>query len=329
MKHMILQVIVIYLCLSFALTIFMILKMYWIGHKANGKKYGKDRIDLLKRQGRWRQMPLYNMEEIAEDKSLGSVRLSIFPNDSDNRTKCAIVLPGGGYAHTIEDGEGYPIAAHLNELGYTAFVLEYRTGLDCSDHAPMKDLARTVQHIFDHQEELNIDPENYALIGFSAGGNLAGIYGTEIYGYKKYGTAKPGALIMGYPWSNINHWMQHPYWNIWEGLLGIWLSERGNFFMFRFHQSHEKRESLCVQNFIDDNYPPVYMFSGDDDILVKSGAHTDVLARALKKKNIPLMYQRFFHVPHGVGLGIGTNAEGWLDEAVTFWENVNQGKESK
>ena len=79
MKHMILQVIVIYLCLSFALTIFMILKMYWIGHKANGKKYGKDRIDLLKRQGRWRQMPLYNMEEIAEDKSLGSVRLSIFP----------------------------------------------------------------------------------------------------------------------------------------------------------------------------------------------------------------------------------------------------------
>lgn len=320
MGHLLRQVIIIYLILSLALTVFMMARMYWVDHKATNKKLGKARVQDLKRAGRWRQLPLYTMEEIQADKKLGDVRLTIFPCDSGKRGKYAIVLPGGGYAHVITDTEGYSVAAKLNEDGITAFVLEYRTGFSCSDHAPMRDLARCVRFITEHADSFNVDPAGYALIGFSAGGNLAGIYGTRKYGWHLYGTEKPGTLILGYPWSNINHWMQHPYWNIWEGLIGIWFQERGNFFMFRTHQGKEKRDSLCVQKWIDDDYPPVYMFTGDDDILVKAGAHTDVLAKALRKKNIPLLYQRFFQVPHGVGLGIGTNAEGWLEEALEFWK---------
>lgn len=322
MVHFFRELLCMYLLLSFALTVFMMAKMYIVDHRANDRKRGQKRREALSASGRWRQMPLYSMEEIAGNKKLGSVRLTVFPNDDGVRRKYAIVLPGGGYAHTLTEGEGYPVAARLNELGYTAFVLEYRTGLSCAPHAPMQDLARTVTYVTEHADALNVDPDDYLLVGFSAGGNLAGIYGSEQYGWKHYGTKKPGALALGYPWTNINHWMQHPYWNIWDGLIGIWFSERGNFFMFGIHPTREEKESLCVQNWITEGYPPTYMFSGDDDILVRAGAHTDVMAEALKEHEVPYMYQKFFQVPHGIGLGAGTSAAGWLDEAVSYWNRM-------
>ena len=311
----------VYLVLTFLLTLFMIVKMYVVAFRANDKKKGKERRIELIREGRWMQMPLYSMEECAYNKHLSYVRITVFKNDKVKNGKCAIVLPGGGYAHTIKDAEGYAIAAHLNDMGITAIVLEYRAGLHCSDHAPMQDLARTVQYMFEHKDELEIDPTDYALVGFSAGGNLAGIFGSKIYGYEKYGVEKPGCLILGYPWTNINHWMDHPYWNIWDGLIGVWFSERGNLFMFGWTPTSEQRESLCVQNWIDDDFPKTYMFTGDDDIIVRSGSHTDVLAKAFKKHNVPYKYQQFYRVPHGVGIGKGTNAEGWLEEAVQYWES--------
>ncbi len=315
-----LEVLLIYLVLSFLLTLFMMIRMYWVDHKANNKKYGLARRTTLIQTGRWRQMPLYTMDEIKQDKTFGDVRFTFFPNDSGERKKYVIVLPGGGYAHTITVAEGYCIAAKLNEMGYSAFVLEYRTGFSCKPHAPMHDLYRLVKHITENVELYNVDPDDYALVGFSAGGNLAGMYGTDEFGWKKYGTKKPGALILGYPWTNVNHWMDHPYWNIWDGLISIWFSIRGNFFMFGPFATREERDSICVQNWIRSDYPPVYMFAGDDDILVKAGSHTDVMAQALKANQIPYKYERFFRVPHGVGLAEGTNSEGWLKYAVEFWE---------
>ena len=330
MIHGILRILYVYFGLSLLLTIFMVAKMYIVAYRPNKKRIGRARRIELVKKGKWRQQPLYSMSEISENKDLIDVRITIFPNDSGEKGHYAIVLPGGGYAHCITEAEGYSIAAGLNELDITAVVLEYRTGIKCSSHAPMKDLARTVQFMTDHAEELNVIPEDYGLVGFSAGGNLAGIYGSEFYGYKKYGTLKPGALMIGYPWTNINHWMDHPYWNIWDGLIGIWFSERGNFFMFGIHPSKEEKESLCVQSWVDEGFPPTYMFTGDDDILVRSGSHTDVLHKAFKRHNVPYMYQQFYRVPHGVGLGIGTNAEGWLNDAVSFWgKNINDEKLEK
>lgn len=311
----------IYLGMSFALTFAMLLHMKYIEHKSGGKKMGQARIKELIQAGRFRQVPLYSPEEIREKKALGVVRLSIFLSDHKEKSKVMIVCPGGGYAHLCTEQEGYPVAAKINEMGYTAMVLEYRTGFHCSKKAPMHDLARAVQYMFDHAEELNVDPEGYALVGFSAGGNLVGIYGSEAQGYAFYNTKKPGTIIMGYPWTNVNHWLRHPYWNIWQGIIGIWFSERCNLFMFGLKNTKENRDSICVQNWITDDYPNVYMFAGGQDVIVPAAAHTDVLHKALKEHNIEHVYQRYFRIPHGIGVGIGTEAESWLEEAVLFWRH--------
>lgn len=314
--------IIIYLILSFALTCYSVVRMYVVKHHCNGVKYGKKRIRKLISQGRFCQVPIYSMEEVKNNKDLKTVRLSYFPNDTGKKTKYVLVLPGGGYAHCVTGEEGYPIAAKLNEMGYTAFVLEYRTRFHCSEYAPMEDVARAVQYIEEHKETFKVDTEDYALCGFSAGGNLAGIYGGTKHGYRRYQTEKPGALLLGYPWTNLSHWLDHPYWNIWKGLLGIWLSERGLIYMFRGKSTRQKRESLCVQNQVTAEYPPTYMFSGGRDVLVPASHHAEVLEGALEEQGVKYKYRRYFSLPHGIGLGLGTKAEGWLKEAVDFWEEA-------
>ena len=319
--------IVIYLVLSLVLTCYSVIRMYVVKHRCNGVKYGTKRILELSEQGHFRQLPVYSLDEIRQDKDLGTVRLSVFPNDTGERTKYILILPGGGYAHCVTREEGYPIAAKFNEMGYTAFVLEYRTGFHCTPYAPMQDVARAIAHIEEHQDEYNVDTKDYALCGFSAGGNLAGVYASHNHGYETYHTAKPAAIMLGYPWTNMQHWLDHPYWNIWKGIMGIWLSERGFIYMFGHSSGNrEKRESLCVQKQVTDDYPATYLFSGGRDVLVPASHHAEVLVEALEEHHVNYRYRRYFSLPHGIGLGLGTKAEGWMKEAVDFWEQAVEEK---
>ena len=356
------KLILTYLAGSALLTVGSGLRMEWINRRGNDTERGRKRIRALMSQGRFQQFPLFSLDEIARERKLGQVRLSVFLRDTEedwedksrirqnrrvtsensensgaknksaeeikcinkfsksDRRKFAIICPGGGYAHLCTDKEGYAIAARLNELGYSCFVLEYRTGFAARSYAPTQDLARAVSYVTEHADQFDVDPEDYALFGFSAGGNLVGLYGTEKYGWKAYGTAKPGAIIMGYPWTNINHWMDHPYWNIWKGLIGLYFTERSNLYYFGIRQSKAKRDSVCVQKWITESFPPTYMFSGAMDVLTPASHHADVMAQALEEKHIPCLYHKYFRLPHGIGLGIGTQAQGWLEEATEFWE---------
>ena len=42
---------------------------------------------------------------------------------------------------------------------------------------------------------------------------------------------------------------------------------------------------------------------------------------AMSEMGIPTEFHPYAGLPHGFGLGTGTNAEGWIDDAVEFWEN--------
>ncbi len=314
--------IVAYLILTFVFTVYSIARMYYIEHVSNNVKGGKARINSLKSQGKFMQLPVYPMEEMARDKHKRDVRLMYFPADEPKDKRFVIVLPGGGYAHLCTKQEGYPVAAALNELGVNAFVLEYRTGRDCEPFAPMEDLGMAIRLIGDNADKFNVDVNNYGLIGFSAGGNLAGIFASHKYGYMDYQVPKPSVVILGYPWTCVNDWLHHPYWNVWIGLLGVWLSNRGSFFMFGMRHIRKGRELLDVQKYIEEDYPPTFMYSGSWDVLVPASRHADVFDNALKKHNIKHVYEKYFGVPHGIGLGLKTKAEGWLNRALEFWESV-------
>lgn len=42
--------------------------------------------------------------------------------------------------------------------------------------------------------------------------------------------------------------------------------------------------------------------------------------RQLQSLNIPTEFHKYKGLGHGFGLGIGTIAEGWIDDAIAFWE---------
>ncbi|MCR5417082.1 MAG: alpha/beta hydrolase [Pseudobutyrivibrio sp.] len=312
-------ILVVYLILTFAFTLYSVLRMYFIEKMSNDVKGGKLRVKKLKADGRFTQIPVYSIEEMKADKKKNDVRLMYFPSDNPTSKRFVVILPGGGYAHLCTKQEGYPLAAALNRMGVNAFILEYRTGISCTAFGPMEDLGKALQLIEKNQEKWNITMEGYALMGFSAGGNLAGIFASHKFGYMDYQLPKPATIILGYPWTCVNDWLHHPYWNIWIGILGVWLSNRGSFHMFGLSHIRRGRELLDVQKYIEEDYPPTFMYSGSWDVLVPASRHADVFDSCLKKHNIKHIYEKHFGVPHGIGLGRHTKADGWLNRAVEFW----------
>lgn len=315
------DLIFIYLGLTLAYTIYSLIRMYIIEKRTNDVASGRARMLKLQKEGRYTQIPVYSMEEMSQDKNKEDVRLFCFPNDTGEKSKVLLILPGGGYAHCCTKEEGYPVAAALNEAGYTAFILEYRTGRKCTPFGPVEDVGRALQFIQMNQDKFNVTMENYAIIGFSAGGNLAAMFASHKYGYMDFNLPKPACVILGYPWTCVNDWLQHPYWNIWIGIMGIWLSNRGSIHMFGINHMIKGRAALDVQKYIAEDYPPVFMFSGSHDVLVPASRHADVFDECLDKYDVKHVYQKYFGLPHGIGLGKNTKAEKWLKEALEFWES--------
>ena len=90
----------------------------------------------------------------------------------ENSIGAVIVLPGGGYGYKSMDGatyEGQDIALALNEAGFSAFVLHYRSN-PYEYPIPQLDLHRAVRYLRANAEDFGFNPANIGLIGFSAGG---------------------------------------------------------------------------------------------------------------------------------------------------------------
>lgn len=98
--------------------------------------------------------------------------LTVFtPPDSINNQSAIIVAPGGGYQYLAINIEGYEIAEWLNTLGFTAFVLEYRT--PGNRLGALNDIQRAMRMVRSSSEKYKINVDKVGVMGFSAGGNLA------------------------------------------------------------------------------------------------------------------------------------------------------------
>ena len=94
----------------------------------------------------------------------------------------ALIMPGGGYEFLSYDNEGLAQAAWLNERGTTAFILLYRLpgeGWGSRPVVPLQDAQRAMRVIRGRAARDRIDPARVAVLGFSAGGHLAGSLATR------------------------------------------------------------------------------------------------------------------------------------------------------
>lgn len=88
-----------------------------------------------------------------------------------------IVAPGGGFMFLSWAHEGTQVCEWLNSIGVTAVLLKYRTPTRDEQEVftlPVQDAQRALGLVRHHATEWKLDPKRVGLLGFSAGGNLAG-----------------------------------------------------------------------------------------------------------------------------------------------------------
>ena len=95
-----------------------------------------------------------------------------------------VVAPGGGHTHLVMDKEGWEVAEWLNQRGIAAFVLKYRlaraTGSKYKlDNEVFQDATRAMRLVRSRAKEWHVDATRVGFIGFSAGGEVAGMIGTK------------------------------------------------------------------------------------------------------------------------------------------------------
>jgi len=61
------------------------------------------------------------------------------------------------------------------------------------------------------------------------------------------------------------------------------------------------------------------MVSEDDGIV--HVPKVDRRVENLRNAGIEVEYRKYKNAGHGFGLGVGTDAEGWIEHAIQFWEN--------
>lgn len=101
-----------------------------------------------------------------------------------------LVLPGGGYS-ICSDREADPVALPYLTAGYQVFILRYSVGKHADWPAPLEDYEVAMELIRANSEKWALYPDKIAVIGFSAGGHLAGCAATMAKN-------RPNAAILGY-----------------------------------------------------------------------------------------------------------------------------------
>lgn len=73
------------------------------------------------------------------------------------------------------------------------------------------------------------------------------------------------------------------------------------------------------QSGYSENFPPAFITVSSNDGIANASI-VDKRVENLKNSGVLVEYHRYKNAGHGFGLGTGTDAEGWLNLAVSFWK---------
>jgi acetyl esterase/lipase len=194
-----------------------------------------------------------------------------------------LVLPGGGYAvHAQHEAE--PIVRWLGGLGIPASVLRYP--LSIRHPAPLETVQSEVRR-------LRADgTRTVGLIGFSAGGHLAGQ--AALTGANDPGT-RVDVAVLGYAITSMEMETYKPARVILLGEVA----------------SPELRRATSLDALVTDNAPPFFIWHTAEDPYVRV-EHGYRLACALAAHQVPHALHVFSRGPHSLGLARGAGeAEAW------------------
>ncbi len=233
-------------------------------------------------------------------------KLTVFKTENPDALGVSVIIcPGGSYYWLDRDNEGYSVAKYLNRHGITAFVLQYRTARRGNHHPAMiNDLERAIQIVKENAENFNINPEKIGVMGFSAGGHLAGT--SAIYSPKEL---RPYFAAMIYPVVSMEDSICHKKSR--KNLLGK-------------KDSPELAKKMSLEQNVSADMSPVFLLHCQNDKTVDY-RNAVVMNQALTEKNIKhqfILLDECGKKGHGFGIQPKGQATGWIDEFLKWLKTL-------
>jgi acetyl esterase/lipase len=238
--------------------------------------------------------------------------LTIFdPHPGTANGSAVLIFPGGGYAHLAGNLEGRQFADWFTARGFRAFILSYR--LSSNGYllpVPLLDARRAIQTVRARAADYQISPDRIVVIGFSAGGHLAALSGTQSIDGKPDAddpidrvSSRPDYLVLGYPWlgaisSDTSHLSYCKEFKVMD-------------------QCEALRAAYTPELFVTKDTPQTFIYHTFDDKTVPVEQSLRFY-EALVKAGVESEYHVFAHGAHGSGLGKGDPS---LDEWPALLEN--------
>lgn len=201
-----------------------------------------------------------------------------------------IVFPGGGYKY-CSPSEGERIAVGYNAAGFHSFVLDYSVAPH-RHPAPILDAAAAIKTVRQNAKEWNVNPNQIAILGFSAGGHLAASISTlwnnpQIFTEKEIeeGLHRPDASILSYSVITSGEFREP----------GSFVSLLGE------DASDELMELLSLEKQVSEKTTPAFLWHTYEDNGVPV-ENTLLYAQALSKHKIPCEVHIYPHGAHGLSL---------------------------
>lgn len=218
--------------------------------------------------------------------------LEVFmPDKPVSNGSAVIVCPGGGYNILAYDLEGTEVAAWLNSLGYTAFVLQYR--IPQKKEGALQDAQRAIRVVRRDAGKMGIDSEKIGIMGFSAGGSLSARASTRFNERTYQPVDKADSL-----------------------------SCRPSFTMLIYpaYLDQGPELSLTPELNLTNEVPPVFIFQTTDDQYANSAL---IMGKALRDAKLTVELHLLPEGGHGYGLRPGKRAaETWPLMAEKWMEEV-------
>ena len=209
-----------------------------------------------------------------------------------------IIFPGGAYSHLAGDLEGREVADWFTARGFRAFILSYRlTSHGYVLPVPLLDARRAIQTVRARAADYHISPNRIVVIGFSAGGHLAALAGTQFVAGKpdaddpiERASSRPDFLVLGYPWI---------------GAVGTDFAHLNYCKLFNLmDQCEALRAAYSPDLFVTKDTSPTFIYHtfNDQTVPVEQSLR---FFEALVKAGVPSEYHVFSNGAHGSGLGKG------------------------
>jgi len=118
---------------------------------------------------RYRTFTYVTYEEI-------SLKLDYYNTNVKGKRPCVIVIHGGSWIHG-DSQQLSELNSYLSLNGYNVAAINYRLAPKWKYPSAIEDTSAALKYLRDHADELNIDIENFVLVGRSAGGQIAALSG--------------------------------------------------------------------------------------------------------------------------------------------------------